>query len=389
MPNSPLYLRIYNDFKRKIENGTFTAGSRLPSEKEICQHYGVSRITSKKAMEKLRNEDYIVRHPGRGTFVSDSISFNSYSGEYTSANGHDTTDSDTKSKPLLGLVLPDFSESYGMEIVTGIEKACHVFNYNFMLKRTFYKITNEKSAITDMYRAGCDGLILMPQHNDYFNDQILRLILDDYPVVIIDREMTGIDTNSVVSDNYQSAYDATTKILSYGHENIAFVSYATDSATSLHDRMQGFRDAFYDHKLYWDNNKFLLSNFNEVSQEEDANKRSKLDLEIIKKFIEENPEVTAFFATEYNFGQLIIEALLHLNYRVPEDYSVISYDGPSSFTGNTFLTRVLQPQEEMGSKAVELLDSIIKKNKHPKKIKLEATLRQGKTLGPVRKHKLK
>ena len=64
-----MYETIYNDLLEGIRNGTYPAGSRLPSEKELAGQYGVSRITSKKALELLAERGMISRMPGRGSFV--------------------------------------------------------------------------------------------------------------------------------------------------------------------------------------------------------------------------------------------------------------------------------------------------------------------------------
>ena len=60
-----MYETIYNDLLEGIRNGTYPAGSRLPSEKELAGQYGVSRITSKKALELLAERGMISRMPGR------------------------------------------------------------------------------------------------------------------------------------------------------------------------------------------------------------------------------------------------------------------------------------------------------------------------------------
>ena len=63
----PLYLKIYNDLLAGIKNGTYALGSRLPSEKELSSNYDVSRITSKKALEMLAEQNMITRMPGKGS----------------------------------------------------------------------------------------------------------------------------------------------------------------------------------------------------------------------------------------------------------------------------------------------------------------------------------
>ena len=63
------YERIANDMKEKIESGVYKPNDQLPFEAEMCDHYGVSRITVKKAMDLLVNEGLVVKRRGAGTFV--------------------------------------------------------------------------------------------------------------------------------------------------------------------------------------------------------------------------------------------------------------------------------------------------------------------------------
>ena len=43
----PLYKRIQNDIRQRIQSGESQAGALIPSEKDLAQRYGVSQITSK------------------------------------------------------------------------------------------------------------------------------------------------------------------------------------------------------------------------------------------------------------------------------------------------------------------------------------------------------
>ena len=48
---NPLYIELYLNLKNKIENGEYKVGMKLPSEKELAEEHGVSRITSKHALD--------------------------------------------------------------------------------------------------------------------------------------------------------------------------------------------------------------------------------------------------------------------------------------------------------------------------------------------------
>lgn len=65
------YLYISNDIRNKILNGTFKANEKLPSEKEICEAYDVSKMTVKQAFDILVTEGLIIKRRGAGSFVKD------------------------------------------------------------------------------------------------------------------------------------------------------------------------------------------------------------------------------------------------------------------------------------------------------------------------------
>lgn len=66
----PLYLQLMEALIIKIENNEYKEGEKLPSERELCEIYGLSRITVRSALQELEREGYIYKHHGKGTFVS-------------------------------------------------------------------------------------------------------------------------------------------------------------------------------------------------------------------------------------------------------------------------------------------------------------------------------
>lgn len=68
---SPLYQQLMTRLKNDIVAGVYPAGGRIPSEQTLCDTYGVSRVTVRKAMLDLVQEGLLVRRQGKGTFVAD------------------------------------------------------------------------------------------------------------------------------------------------------------------------------------------------------------------------------------------------------------------------------------------------------------------------------
>lgn len=93
------YQEIAKDLRKKIQTGIYKSGAQLALEREMCEHYGVSRITIKKAVDELVKEGLVVKRRGAGTFVKGlahedvcEISMaDHFSGFSKSFAGHDVT----------------------------------------------------------------------------------------------------------------------------------------------------------------------------------------------------------------------------------------------------------------------------------------------------------
>ncbi|MFN0191800.1 MAG: histidine utilization repressor [Aestuariivirga sp.] len=65
----PLYARLKDHVMNRIRAGDWKAGRRVPSENELVQRFGVSRMTANRALRELTADGYLDRVPGVGTFV--------------------------------------------------------------------------------------------------------------------------------------------------------------------------------------------------------------------------------------------------------------------------------------------------------------------------------
>jgi len=70
---TPLYLQLRDELKKSIQDGTIGSGEKLPSERELCSRYSVSRITVRQALNELEKTGFIHTVQGKGTFVHTSL----------------------------------------------------------------------------------------------------------------------------------------------------------------------------------------------------------------------------------------------------------------------------------------------------------------------------
>jgi GntR family transcriptional regulator len=79
LPALPLYGQIKNKLKAQILDGTYVAGSQMPSESELCATYSTSRITVRQALGELQKDGLIFKIHGKGSFVSRPKAFQNVS----------------------------------------------------------------------------------------------------------------------------------------------------------------------------------------------------------------------------------------------------------------------------------------------------------------------
>lgn len=66
----PIYIQIEEQLRARIKAGEFEAGTAIPSERELTESFGVSRMTLRQAVTNLVNDGLLYREKGRGTFVA-------------------------------------------------------------------------------------------------------------------------------------------------------------------------------------------------------------------------------------------------------------------------------------------------------------------------------
>ena len=68
----PLYYQLKTIISELIENEEFKPGDVIPTERELCEIHGISRMTVSKTLLSLINEGVLYRERGKGTFVAES-----------------------------------------------------------------------------------------------------------------------------------------------------------------------------------------------------------------------------------------------------------------------------------------------------------------------------
>jgi len=69
----PLYVQLKHIFLNRIENSVWDIDTKIPTEKELCIEFNVSRITVRQALDELERRGHIYRKQGNGTYIKRPI----------------------------------------------------------------------------------------------------------------------------------------------------------------------------------------------------------------------------------------------------------------------------------------------------------------------------
>lgn len=235
MPNNgPKYKQICRTLKAAIDAGTYASGFRLPSEFELVESFGASRVTVSRALRELQIEGYIDRRAGSGTYVR----------------------ARAKEEHSFGLLIPELGETEIFEpICQGMVAADtdqnHVLLWGRSLAGSETTEVEAKEVCGRLISNRVSGVFFAPIEanaaKDRINQSITAMLTEaKIPVVLLDRDIVDYPDRSgfdvVGIDNRRAGYVATQHLIDNGCRRIAFLG-RPHLAPSCVARSNGYRDA--------------------------------------------------------------------------------------------------------------------------------------------------
>ncbi len=266
-----------------------------------------------------------------------------------------------KTGKTLAILVPQFENTFFNRVVIGAETHASERGYILSIYSTQDKEEKELQFLQNIISHQVDGILICPANNQSRSVEVIQEA--GIPYVVIDRAVQGDESDYVTIDNYQAAYVGTKSLIEHGHRRILYYGWKSDLNT-ITDRILGFEDALAEAGISPDEYMVVEGN------------RSRSEVfEIYGKLLKER-DFTAVFAGHNHIGEAIIESLRVAGKRIPADVSVLIFGNPSwaVITLPSF-SCIAQPDLEMGTKAAELIISLVENPKHaPSLHTLEARL---------------
>lgn len=246
----------------------------------------------------------------------------------------------------IGVIIPNILNSFFAKVFSGIEKVADEKGYNVIMCISNESFDKEAHTLEMLSNGTIDGFVLSVSEeaqklNDY--SHFASIINDGTPIVMFDRIAEGIECDKVVVDDFNSAVNATQRLIDLGCKNIALFS-SVDNLSVGKLRTDGYLKALKDNNIAINKNIILRTD-----SEDDLNFR-----------IQELPEtcaIDAIFALEESDSVAALKYGLKRGNKIPEELSIIGFaDGIlASRRLSPSLTTVSQHGVEIGEVAARLL----------------------------------
>ena len=369
---SPLYAEIMQSIIRKIEAGEYLENQAIPNERELAEIFGVSRITSKRALEELQRLGYIYRRRGSGSYVSPLEKMQNVSGPACQVL-------DSNASKIIALVIPVDASAAGMlDTIKGASEVLNSQGYFLTIHNTHENKGEEQETLEELINRNVAGIIFYPYSDKDNIEFLINLVMNNFPIVAIDRYIESVPLSYVVSDNFDGTYKAVEHLIKNGHRRIAyFTSASVGSATSVRSRYMGYCKALKDHGIVMDSS-IVINDYKKYDETSFGSEYPDLISNIVKYLM--NRGATAVQTLNDDNAIMLEKTCLNMGVRVPEDLCIAGFDNLDAAQHlEVPLTTVKQDFYAMGKLAAEILIKALKENQYTftaKNIPVELVIRE-------------
>jgi LacI family transcriptional regulator len=247
----------------------------------------------------------------------------------------------------VGVIIQEVSSPFYGELARGIEESLRSTPYYPVFVSGHWRTDLEHDALQVLLRQRVDALIVTGGH---LPDPELHQQAKKRPLVIVSRNVKGLEANCLCIDNVQGGYLGTRHLIELGHRRIAHIR-GPDNVDDAGERFEGYRQALSEAQIPFDTKLVVQGEYQERS-----------GLMGVETLLARGVPFSAIFCANDQTAYGARLALFRRGIRVPDDVSLVGFDDvPASSYQMPPLTTVRQPGYEMGQAAGKLVLEMINK----------------------------
>jgi len=372
---SPSALRLADTIQRRIDARDYAPGQWLPAERQLATEFGVHRRVVQDAIALLSEQGLLVCRPSCRPVVAPLLL------NAKSALAKRPEDIPPAGARLVAFLMWDDSGLPGatseQRIFRGFNRALLQAGYHGLFLETGQagKPMEEYAAHEAAWLAYAvehrfAGIVFYP-YAYRSNRQLLQETSKRLPLVLIDRQILGVETDYVGVNNLAAILEATNYLLAQGHRRIALVA-PSEPINTVQDRIAGYRAGM------------RQAGLSDLVLTVDSTSEWALFDHLLRQPPAERP--SAILCVNDATALLVAERMASLGLRVPDDVSLVGFDDLMlRLPQGVGLSSVAQPFEEIGATAARLLlERIATPSLPAQHIELPTTLSLRESIGAIK-----
>jgi DNA-binding LacI/PurR family transcriptional regulator len=250
----------------------------------------------------------------------------------------------------IGIVVNNLHDVFFHDLIKGFEIGAEQTHYNIIFCSVYGKDPQGKERYIHYLTNGpTDGIII---YGSYKNDEQLIKDLTDqnFPFILIENEIRGVNTNSLLINNINGAKSAVEYLYSIGHTDIAFIG-GDPNKSDLNDRLSGYMSSMIENSLEIKDG-YIQHCGNDYH----------FGYHCMNNLFSLKSMPSAVFCANDSIASFAVRAILDKGLRIPDDISVIGFDNqkilPDDYTGPK-ITTMDRPLSELAQDSIQLMTDIL------------------------------
>jgi LacI family transcriptional regulator len=251
----------------------------------------------------------------------------------------------TNRSKTIGMVVTDMTNPFYGAAVRGAEGVLAREGYTLLVGNSGEDYAKEESYYKVFRAKRTEGIIIVTCPTPYPPNYLLRHVIEEMPVVILNRDYPGLQADTVIADNLTGSYQAVHHLLELGHRRIGIITGRLGNIASV-QRLQGYERVLSDHGL---------SRVEALIQEGDfSDPRTGYSAAMRLLTMENRP--SALFVCNVRMTMGALNAIHELGIEMPEELALVSFDDEKWFESmRPRVSGVAQPAFDLGAQAADIV----------------------------------